>query len=78
MHPLPEAGKTYASRIDPAIRFHVEAVHVIEVDEDSEARFVVEGCDPADKGDAGAIKYEVTAEEWAEHGFSPERLGIGT
>lgn len=68
---IPEVGKIYRSATDPKITILVEAVHIIEADEDNDAGFAVEGCDPADKSNMGGIGYEFTTEEWTEHNFSP-------
>lgn len=69
---LPEVGKIYRSTAEPGFAILVEAVYTIEADEDHDAGFSVEGCAPEHRGQTGEIGYDFTAEEWAEHGFSPE------
>lgn len=74
MQNLPEVGKIYVSRTDPTVRIYVEAVHLVDADEElgiEEGCFEVEGCEPANIGNEGGIGIEYSDEEWAEADFIP-------
>lgn len=70
----PEVGKIYISRTDPTVRVYVESVHPYEADEeeDLEAGFGVDVCDPVDKNNMGAIGTEYEFDDWVEADFIPE------
>lgn len=72
----PIAGKTYVSRTEPKFRLYIERVHLIDGDEDVDAGFAIEACDPRHKELMGEPGLDITDEEWAammaEHQFTPE------
>lgn len=61
---LPEVGKTYISKTDPTFKIHVESVNFIEADEDNDAGFAVEGCDPKHIGKDWADGIAIMNDEW--------------
>lgn len=73
--PPPEVGKMYVSRTDHTVRLYVEAVHLVDADEEEgieEGCFMVEACDPADIDNPGGIGIEYMDDEWAEGDFISE------
>lgn len=72
----PIEGKTYVSRTNPKFRLYIEHVTIIEEDEDCDAGFAIEACDPRHKELMGEPGLDITDEEWAammaEHQFTPE------
>jgi len=67
MQTLPEAGKTYISKTDPALILFVETVEPIE----EEGGFIVNACPPDAIDDMTAMGYEFINDEWEEHHFIP-------
>jgi hypothetical protein len=68
MQTEPQIGKIYASQTDPKLVVYVVDVTSVEGDEG----FTVEACDPAYKDDIeNADGMEITADIWAQHGFTP-------
>ncbi len=68
---LPEVGKTYISRADPDIKIYVESVTEIDADEENDAGFAVEGCDPKHIGKQWADGIEIMSDDWHDLDFTP-------
>ena len=70
---IPEAGKIYQSSTQPGFSLYVQNVTTLSEEENDgfPATFFVEACAPDNAGDAQAIGYELSEEEWNEQGFSP-------
>lgn len=69
MQNLPEVGKIYISRTDPSLSIYVEKIDLIEADEETEAGFCVQGCDPKHTGKQHADGIEIYSDEWISHGY---------
>lgn len=68
---LPEVGKIYVSRADPSFKIYVEKVDVLEADEDMDAGFCVEGCEPKDINNPAGDGIEIFADEWHDLDLIP-------
>jgi len=68
---LPEVGKTYVSKTDPTFSIYVRKVDLIEADGDDPGGFIVEGCDPKNKGKEDAPYCEIIDDEWSDFGCTP-------
>lgn len=71
---LPEVGKTYVSKTDPTFSIYVRKVDLIEAAGDDPVGFIVEGCEPKDKGNEEAPYCEVIDDEWRDFGFASESV----
>lgn len=66
----PIVGKIYAPKEAPDQLLYVESVSFIDADEDGDACFFVEGCDPEDVGSLDSMGYELISDEWFKHGYA--------
>jgi|CXWL01.1.fsa_nt_gi hypothetical protein len=65
----PTIGRVYAPSTHPIEPIYIEDVGFVDADEDSDACFFVNGCDPQDAGNEGGNGLELHSDEWIEHGY---------
>lgn len=66
----PMIGKIYAPKDAPDELLYVESVSFLEADEDGDACFFVEGCEPEEADSMDSMGYELHSDEWIEHGYT--------
>ncbi len=67
----PLIAHTYVSRTEPTMTVYVADVNVFDADDEENALFTVECCDPAYKDDVwNADGFEMTADVWAKYDFA--------
>lgn len=73
MQTIPEAGKTYASTLQPGLKLYVHEVTALtkEENEGFPATFFVEARYPEDADDMQAIGFDIDESEWNAHNFTP-------